>query len=436
MPATPRPRMLVLGLDGLPFTLARDLARSVPLPGLARLTNHPHCRPIRAELPELSPVNWTSFFTAAPPGVHGVFGFTELDPCTYALRTTDFRDVAGPTIFDRLGSRGLFSRVVNLPGTAPVRPIKGALVAGFNAPDLNSAVYPPYLKAMLVQAGYRLEADTLRGAKDHDLLLRELDAALHGRRAALDLLWPDLDWDLFVFVLTETDRLFHFLFPALLHQNHPLHRECIGLLKRLDRLVADVLDRFDALPGPKRCIALADHGFTELITEVDLNAWLNGRGYLRLAGTPRSELDASCIAPDTAAFALDPGRIYLHTKTRYAGGTLGPDAADRLARTIREELLGLAFRGEPVFERILLREELYPATPHAHAPDLVCLSRPGYDCKAKFDRKDVFGVFGRSGCHTAHDLFFFDTAADAVHAPSDAGKAVLDFFTQGLVVSG
>ena len=110
--------LVFLGLDGLPWSLARELSVQGLLPNLTRVMDT--SGPIRAELPELSPVNWTSLFTASPPGVHGVYGFTRMDPQTYRLSFTDFTHVHGPTIFEILGQAGFFSKAVNMPLTVQI----------------------------------------------------------------------------------------------------------------------------------------------------------------------------------------------------------------------------------------------------------------------------------------------------------------------------
>lgn len=424
-----RPRLVVLGLDGLPLSLARRLCAAHPrrFQHLARLTAQ--AVGIRAELPELSPVNWTSFYTAAGPEAHGVYGFTRLDPETYALSIADSTWPRCPSIFHRLGERGLVSKVVNLPNTYPARPLKGMLVAGFVAPELSRAVFPPFLQGPLRAAGYRLEADTERGRRDPNLLLAELHATLQGRHKALELLWPDLAWDLFVFVLTETDRLFHFHYPALEDEQDPLHRPCLELLRQWDRCIGELLERFDALPQPKRLLVLADHGFTTLISEVDLNAWLASQGFLRLrGGVTRSELDMRAVLPETRAFALDPGRVYLHDQ-RFARGQVPPRERDSLLRELRQGLMELRHQGEPVLHAVHLGAELYPGAPQdAHLPDLVCEARPGYDLKAKTDRAEVFGFFGRRGTHTAQDAFFQDSAGAAPCRVRDVGRLVLEHY--------
>ena len=424
LPSEPRSRLVVLGLDGLPLDLARALGAS--LPNLGRLAED--AGTVRAELPELSPVNWTSFYTGEGPEAHGIFGFSHLDPETYELRVTRSTDVACPSVFDRLGEHGLVSRVVNLPNTYPVRPLRGMLVAGFVAPEIRHAAYPPFLADKLREEGYKLEADTARGRADPDYLLAELRATLKARLAALDHLWPDLAWNLFVHVFTETDRLFHFLMDAVLHPGHPLHLECMRFLADWDHALGRFLAKFDALPGPKRLLVLADHGFTELKTEVSLNTWLMRNGLLSLAKAPRDEWDASGIAPESKAFALDPGRIYLHERGRFARGTVTPSEREGLLSRIRHGLMEMEYEGEAVLKAVHLGSELYPGATSDQCPDLIVESLPGFDLKAKFDRQNIFGLHGRTGTHTVDGAIFADTRGARPERMRDVGRIILQHF--------
>jgi predicted AlkP superfamily phosphohydrolase/phosphomutase len=424
LPSEPRSRLVVLGLDGLPLDLARTLGAS--LPNLRRLTDG--AATVRAELPELSPVNWTSFYTGEGPEAHGIFGFSRLAPQTYSLRVTRATDAACPTIFDRLGKRGLVSRVVNLPNTYPARPLRGMLVAGFVAPELRGAAYPPFLADKLHEAGYRLEADTSRGRADLDFLLSELRATLDSRLTALDMLWPDLAWDLFVHVFTETDRLFHFFMDAVLHAGHPDHMACMRFLADWDYALGRFLARYDALPGPKRLLVLADHGFTELKTEVCLNTWLTDVGLLSLSGPPQDEWDASRITPESKAFALDPGRIYLHERGRFSRGRVEPGERDGLLARIADGLMDLKYEGEPVLKAVHRGTTLYPGATSDQRPDLIVEARPGFDLKAKFDRPNIFGLHGRTGTHTVNGAIFADSHGARPERMRDVGRIILQHF--------
>jgi len=435
----PRTRCLVLGLDGLPLTLARSLALAGALPNLARIALHENAAEIDAELPELSPVNWTSFATAKGPGEHGVFGFTKMDSASYALSMTDATDVKAPSIFDLLGERGLTSSIINLPHAYPVKPVRGAIISGFVSPELTRAVHPPLLRSFLSKNGYLLEADTTRGAKDPDHLLAGLRKTLASREYALDLLWKGGDFDLFALILTETDRIMHFFFPVLEAPDHPLRAKFMELLSHWDALIGKFLGLFNDLPEPKRLLVFADHGFARLTAEVDLNAFLMREGLLRLAPRPANadadagEWDSQAIMPhQSAAFALDPGRVYINTKERFARGVFHQYVAESLRAELREKLMALSFDGEPVMEAVHFPEDIYEGPFVRNAPDLVCVARPGFSLTGKFNRTEIFAPperYGRFGCHTAHGAIFVDSRGERPRRMRETGAAVLDFLT-------
>ncbi|MCL1985075.1 MAG: alkaline phosphatase family protein [Betaproteobacteria bacterium] len=420
---TPRP-LMVLGLDGLPLDLAQRFAADGLCPHLARLT--PAARTILAELPELSPVNWSSFFTAKGPEEHGVFGFTRINAHSYELRITDFSQVRIPTLWDRLGEAGYRSRVVNLPNTYPARPLRGMMVSGFVARELHKALYPPFLNGVL--RDYILESDTSRGASDPAYLLTGLRRSLNSRRKAFELLWQDQNWQLFILVLTETDRLFHFLWHAATDHTHPLYADCAAFLREWDACIGYVAEVADCLDA--RLLILADHGFNALTMECDLNSWLREQGWLIQSLPPEKspELDGLCIHPQSAAFALDPGRIYLHTRRRFAKGRLSDGEAARLLPRLRGQLLNLRWMDAPVFSAVFSAEELYKGPMLPFAPDLVCVPNAGFDLKAKFNRPGIFGYFGRSGTHTQDGGIFYDSEGAAPARLRDAGRLVLEHF--------
>ncbi len=419
---TARSRLCVLGLDGLSLDIANFLAPHCP--NLATITTQ--AGTLRSELPELSPVNWTSFFTGKGPEKHGIYGFTSINPQTYQLFINNFTQVACPTLFDSLGQRAKISKSINLPTTFPARSLRGMMISGFVATDIHQAVYPRFLASAL--GDYLLEADTLRGASDSDYLLQELRKTLASRSHALDLLWPDLEWDLFIFVLTETDRLFHFFLPAVLDAHHPLHHDLLAFLRDWDTLIGQFFSRYKALPEPKRLLVLADHGFCNLKIEVDINVWLKQHAHLILHASPASEWDASHIAPQTTAFALDPGRIYLHCKETFPKAQYQRLELAPLLPKLIEELMLLRWQGQPVFKKIFLKEELYGTTPTGLAPDLICEANAGFELKAKFNRQEVFGHFGRFGTHTANGALFFDSQGEQAHLLRDTGQIILKHF--------
>jgi predicted AlkP superfamily phosphohydrolase/phosphomutase len=185
-------------------------------------------------------------------------------------------------------------------------------------------------------------------------------------------------------VFDGTDRIQH-MFMRYLEPDHPANRgkpeadrykDVIpDTYARMDEMVGRVLDQVD-IADPNNFVAvISDHGFESFRRGINLNSWLMERGYLVL----EDGRDASGEWFDgvdwerTRAFALGLGGIFLNVRGREKSGTVEPDEARALARTIADELSGLI---DPEIGEVAIRK-VYPAGdifkgPYAdQAPDLV-----------------------------------------------------------------
>lgn len=75
-------RIIVLGFDGMDYSLARRLMESGRMPNFARLAVSGQFGPLATTVPPQSPVAWSSFITGLDPGSHGIFDFIHRDPAT------------------------------------------------------------------------------------------------------------------------------------------------------------------------------------------------------------------------------------------------------------------------------------------------------------------------------------------------------------------
>ena len=398
-------RVCVVGLDGMPHGLLTHLADSGVMPNVAERIASGHLRPMRASLPEISSVSWTSFMTGANPGRHGVFGFTDLKPHSYDLRFPGFNDVDVPTLWDHLGLEGLTSVVLNQPSTYPARSIPGVLVSGFVALDLSRAVRPLRFIGPLRRLGYRIDIDTLRARRDRDHLFVDLQETLATRRAALFELWDQVRWDFLQVVITGTDRLYHFAWDALFDEEHPQHARALEYHRAVDALIGEIWARLEReVDDPTAGFwMLSDHGFCAIEQEVQLNAWLRQEGFLVLGDGPADGLDA--IAGESVAFALDPGRIHVHRSGRYPRGTVAPEGVQGVKKAVAESLRALRYDGKLVVREVFDAAEIYDGPCVERGPDLVVLAHPGFDLKASPAATDVFGRTDLVGMHTYDDAF-------------------------------
>jgi len=406
-----KPRSCVVGIDGLPCTLLKRFCESGITPRMAELVKAGHLRQMTVTLPEISAVSWPSFMTGSNPGTHGIFGFTDLKSNTYDIVFPAFRDLKAPTFWDKLGEKGKRSIVINQPGTYPARDIPGVLISGFVAIDLVKAVRPPSWIGRIKRLNYQIDIDTQRSRKDHKFLFRELDRTLEGRRRAAFALWDEEDWDYFQVVITGTDRLQHYLWAAIEDEGHEFHTAAMNYYRAVDQFVGEIHDRYLKMTGESgpgvNFFMMSDHGFCGIRQEVYLNAWLKEYGFLSYSFHDHKEVGD--ISDKTQAFALDPGRIYIHRKGRYPRGSVSDDAAGEIIEKIVAGLGALEYNGEKVIQAVHRADEIYSGPEIGRAPDLIVTPVDGFDLKGSVAGEDIFRRTDLTGMHTWDDAFFWSS---------------------------
>lgn len=401
-----RSRVVIIGLDGTPYSLLKDLIKRGKMPNLAGIMSQGHFGPMKVSLPEVSSVSWSSFMTGTNSGEHGIYGFMDVKPGTYELYFPNFRDLKVPTLFDELGDQNKKSVVINLPSSYPAREIPGILISGFVAIDLKKAVYPPSLLPKLEESSYQIDVDVSKAKDDPDFLIKNLHSTLEAREKVAQYLWKDSDWDLFMLVITGTDRLHHFLFDAYEDENHPYHQAFLEYYQKVDKVIAHFHDLTSNLKPPTpHFLLLSDHGFTKIKSEVYVNRWLVENGYLRFKKEkPESLAD---IDKGSKAFALDPSRIYVNLKDKYPQGEVAQKDYYTLRQELKESLLDLKLDGQLVLQDVFFKEELYSGPYLDMGPDLILLSHGGFDLKGSVQKEAIFGRSKLQGMHTYDDAFFF-----------------------------
>jgi predicted AlkP superfamily phosphohydrolase/phosphomutase len=79
----PATRMIILGIDGMDYTITSRLLEDGKLPHFQALADAGGFRPLLSSMPPQSPVAWSNFITGADPGVHGIFDFVHRVPESY-----------------------------------------------------------------------------------------------------------------------------------------------------------------------------------------------------------------------------------------------------------------------------------------------------------------------------------------------------------------
>jgi predicted AlkP superfamily phosphohydrolase/phosphomutase len=412
----------------VPDDLLRSMIAKGSMPGLKKILDSGYrLRQMKASLPDISSVSWTSFMTGVNPGIHGIYGFTQLTPSSYHLYFPNSTHIRAPTFWQTLRSQGKIGKsvVLNLPNTYPAFPIDGLLVSGFIAVDFNKAVYPPEYIPSLRKMNYIIDVDLMKARADKDGFYGDLVQSLCTREKVSLTLLREEAWDIFVLCVTETDRLHHFFMDK---SGTRVFEDFYG---KIDRLITAMYDGARRKFGDDFLfLMVSDHGFVPLQKEVNLNVLLKDAGFLKLDN--RREYYER-IAPGTAAFAMDPGRIYIHYEGKFPMGHVKESDGEKVKENLRKLFRGLTDEnGSPVIRRIYDKEELYHGPFIDSAPDLLLMANDGFDLKGNLRENDLFttGIF--TGMHSWHNAIL--VAPETLKTPLDINieypsKVVVDYFS-------
>lgn len=417
-------RAIMIGLDGTPCSLLSRLAADGTMPNVAKLLGAGTLKSMTTTIPEISSVAWSSFMTGTNPGKHGVYGFLDLKPSSYKIYFPNATHVKGDTLWDVLGKHGKRAVVVNVPSTYPAREINGVLISGFVAIQLERATFPPSLIPRLKEVGYQIDVDARKKKESDEALMDDVFHTLERREIILLELFKQEKWDLFIGVITETDRLQHFFWEAIEDPNHAFHARFREFYGRVDACIGKIADA----AGPNdRIFMMSDHGFAPLNQQVYLNYWLNQNGFLNWTKPVAESLED--IGPGTTAFAMDPARIYINVRGKYPLGHVDPADYNSVRDRLKAELATIEVDGVRIIDRIFTKEEIFTGPLLDVAPDLCLLPVKGYDLKGAVNKtvlhdRDVF-----TGMHTQDDALFWIGGGSPVEGDAtiyDVAPTILD----------
>ncbi|MDD5454422.1 MAG: alkaline phosphatase family protein, partial [Candidatus Ratteibacteria bacterium] len=353
-------RLIIIGLDGVPYGLISGLAKENIMPNMGGIIRDGVFRQMSSSIPEVSSVAWSSIITGKNPAEHGIFGFTDFPHGTYRLSFSNFKDLKAPVFWNDPPKPSV---IINVPSTYPALPLNGVLISGFVAPDLEKGVYPSSFVPYLKENDYRIDVDSGKAHKSFDLFLNDLDKTLDSRKKIYEYLWKKEKWQIFMLVFTGTDRLMHFLWEAYEDKSHKYHTHFTEHFKKIDGIIGEIV---------KKCgdndsiIFLSDHGFEKLEKDVNINFLLKKEGFLKF--TPGEKENFSSIDYQTKAFALDPARIYINLKDKYPRGKVEQKEKDKIIEDLKVLFASLEYNGKKVIKKLFRKEEIYSGPLLEHAP--------------------------------------------------------------------
>lgn len=463
-------RVIVFGLDGATWDIARPLIEAGRMPHLARLMAAGTAGPLASTVPPISAAAWITFLTGQNPGRHGVYQFRKMDMRQYGGYRDEFatsQDYVGRSFIELAGQRGRRVAAVGVPMTYPPFPVNGFLVSGFPRPfGPRAHAYPPAKAEALgrwdeVQDSFNFSLSAAKTVETSDYWVRKYtDISLQAL--------AEEPFDLFLVVWNSTDNIPHLFwkytdpsFPAYDAAGAPEFGQVIN--HQYEVADAEIGRLLAALPDADQAtiLVMSDHGMgPHPYRQVHFGAWLAGQGLLtlkkgaasqpsllgrtarhvrrrlprpwldRLRGRMPAGLRADLYARQmnldqidwsaTQAYRLkvfpSVEGIVLNVAGRQPQGVVEPGAA---YEAVRDQLLAelAALRdpatGQPIVARASRREDLFEGPYVDDIPDILVELQPAYTGGSALQGDlatplPLAELSAYSGSHSPTGLFVFN----------------------------
>lgn len=407
-----RRNIILVGIDGAPYTLLQDFIKAGVMPNLQTLESQGTLSPMAAPLPDNSAVSWSSIMTGKNPGEHGIFGFTDIIPNTYTMHFPNFLSIQAETFWQREPDKKYV--IINLPFTYPVQTINGYMVSGFVSPNMEKSVYPEQFLDYLKKTGYQIDADTRKIYQSKQMFLNSLFKVHKNRVQVYRTIWDEVDWDVFMIVFTGTDRLGHYFQDVLEKKDSEYYDSYLEYYRKIDEEIGWITDQKN---DNDILVMMSDHGMERITAEVNLNTCLEQNGFLDLSKSER--INYNNITDKTTAFVLEPARIHLNYASQYPNGNVTKEDREPIIRDLTGLFKDLSYpdSNENVIAEVVRKEEIYSGDQMEHAPDLLLVSHKGFSLRGTLGKKKIFSLSDTiRGMHRGDDAFLYVHGSDAASA--------------------
>ncbi|RLM54040.1 phosphodiesterase [Halobellus sp. Atlit-31R] len=475
---------LVVGIDALSRDVLSRLS-SGTAPTIESILATGADGPLRSQLPPWTPSAWPSIYTGVNPGKHGVYGFLRFEG--YDWDVVNATDVKERTFWELCSAQGLTSVVVNAPVTHPPSTFEGALIPGYTAPA-DPECHPPGLLPELRDAigDYRLYNPQIRDGASQDERVEGYEELIEMRGEALRYLIDREEPDLAFVQFQQSDTVFH-EYPESDAPDRvyaAIDAELAATLDAYDPTTVVIVsdhgigpcDGYEVRPN----VLLSEAGLVETTTDADKPSWSTiatnelrntdrnsagsdggsvGRSLLVSAlgaaasvgltsqriGTALSRLRLDdvvlrVVPPDLVAAASEHvdfpnstaymrDRIELGVRINLAGrepdGTVSPADYDAVRADLVEGFRELETpEGDPVFEAVRRREEVFHGPYLDAAPDIILVPASFGHILSASIRESAFGAPQDSWTHKRDGLIA--VAGPDVEADSIEGAHLFD----------
>lgn len=257
-------KLLIIGLDGAPWSLIEEWSDEGKLPFFQKLRQEGASGRLQSTIPALTSPALPAFYTGKNPAKLGVFDFTNLKGDLVSSY-----DIKEKTIWEILSEKGIKSFIVNLRTTYPPKPFKGVIIAGGCPSEESGYVFPKEIK------------EKIKGFYDEPKEFNRKDF-INNKKKVWDFCCQMMEkryeiakgflnkYDFSIFWMSETDLFQHFCWDD--------KNLVLEFYKQVEKILKDIAVKFDG-----NIIIMSDHGFDESPKyNFYINSWLEREGFLRI----------------------------------------------------------------------------------------------------------------------------------------------------------
>ncbi len=424
-------KVLIIGWDGAPFGLIKDLIRRNRLPNLKRIIDNGFFGPLETVPYVMSSCAWSTMVTGKNAGKHGIFDFysDEFEEGSYFRRPINASARQERELWDLLTEHGIKVGMINIPMTYPAVKVNGFMVAGMLSPSINDKnfVYPHDL-LIDCQELKNYIIDFL-GEKNtpKDQFIENIGKMIDCRaNLTLHLIEENKDVDVLFVVFTAPDRFAHF-FWHFYDKTHPYRKNesiedlekyedaLFRIYEKLDEKLGIIVRKFEKeISNDFSIILVSDHGISSLKRILHLNRCLSEKGYLKFKPKEEWKKFAKDILEKnvsyifgkvdwskTKAYAVGKrGAIYVNLKGREPNGIVSKRDYKKIIEKLKKDLKNTEDpeTGEKIVKKAFSRDELFFGKNIQKAPDILIFLNDGYfpfGYAFNYDKPDSISVNDR-----------------------------------------
>jgi predicted AlkP superfamily phosphohydrolase/phosphomutase len=328
---------------------------------------------------------------------------------------------------------------LGVPQTYPVNPVRGIMIAGLLADELNTrSVFPANMIETIRKKvpDYRFDIENFRNSAK-DTLLKQIYKISRARFKLARYLLDTAAWDSFIFIETALDRLQHafwqFLDPESINfeANSRYENVILKYYQYIDFEIGTLLKRFDTNTD---ILIVSDHGAKAFKGGFCINQWLIDNGYLKLKGEIN---DITGLKPDMIDWKKTKiwaeggyyARCFFNIKDREEKGIVEKKDTGALKNELKTRLSIIKTRdGRILNNKILFPEDLYHKVTNAAPDALVYAGSLDYRAIGTIGRDDWITEENDSGPDGAnHDYEgVFVMHGPGIQSAKAAGCNILD----------